>query len=202
MNIQHPSKTLHYVWIDLELTGLITELDDIVEFGVIGTTEDLTPLFRQKIVVHASGAAINRILDQQIVSDMMTANGLLAVLEADRARELLPTVEDAETLILAAMAEYAWRPEGNVILAGSGVVHCDLRFLKRHTPLLAAQFDVREILDVGVMRRRFQRVAGFDLTDVNTAKDHRADVDIECHRQEALAFDALFRLAQPAGVLA
>lgn len=183
------SSALVYCWIDLELTGLDTELDDIVEIGVIGTTVELDILFEKKIVIRASEDGIARILSNPIVTEMATKSGLLADLTAPDHADL-PSVSDAESTLLALLDEY---PGGDhVVLAGSGVWHCDLRFLRQHMPSLASRFDDREILDVGSMRRAFKRQTGFDLTEANGQKDHRADTDIRCSLEEGRAFARLF----------
>ena len=180
---------LAYLWVDLELTGLDTELDRIIEFGVIGTTQDLDVLFRRTITVRATRASIARIRSIPPVLAMHTANGLLDELTGPDA-DSLPTVRDAEVELLQVIDSYT---AGTVILAGSGVWHCDLRFLRHHTPELAARFDVREILDVGTNRRAYRRATGRDLTEANTGKNHRADVDIQCSLDEGRAYFELYR---------
>ena len=186
-----PTSELQYIWIDLELTGLETELDDIVEFGVIGTTKTLDVLFRQKIVVRPTAHGLDRIYAQPPVLTMHQGNGLLAELEAGRYDSSLSLVGDAEKQILAMIDSFP--SADTLILAGSGVWHCDLRFLQRHTPTLAAKLDRREIMDVGTFRRAYKRATGRDLTEANTGKNHRADVDIQCSLDEGHSYFNLFR---------
>jgi oligoribonuclease len=193
MTTSPASEALHYLFIDLELTGLETKHDDIVEFGVIGTTKNLTALFKQTIVVRPTLHGLTRIYNKPEVDHMFRDNGLLAELEIGREMDTLLTVNEAEQEILAAMSKFPTREDGKVILAGSGVWHCDLRFLQRHTPRLAARFDDREILDVGIERRRYEAATGRSLSKVNEHKNHRADVDIQCHLDEARAFNAMYK---------
>ena len=184
---------LTYVWIDLECSGLDETVDDIFEFGVIGTTEDLTTLYTQRIVVRASETALARADSNPFVRQMMADNGLRDELIAGG--DTLPTIGEAEQYLLAAIDRHS--TAGTLILAGSGVTHYDLRFLKHHTPTLAARFHDREVLDVGILRRAFKRATGQDLTEANTGKNHRADVDIACHLEEGRSYFSLFQQNAP-----
>ena len=190
MNLPTPDK-LRYVLIDLELTGLETQLDDIVEIGVIGTTSDLTPLFDQKIVVRPRQHGLDRIHANPIVRTMHESNGLLAELVAGQYGASLPTIAEAEQAVIDLIESV--EHEDQLVLGGSGVWHCDLRFLRRHTPALAAYFHDREILEAGVLRRTYKAATGTDLVEANAQKNHRADVDIACSLHELQAFFDLFQ---------
>jgi oligoribonuclease len=190
MNLPTSDK-LRYVLIDLELTGLETQLDDIVEIGVIGTTSDLTPLFDQKIVVRPRLHGLDRIHSNPIATSMHQANGLLAELEAGQYGNTLPTIAEAEHAVIALIDSF--EHEDQLVLGGSGVWHCDLRFLRHHTPSLAAYFHDREILEAGILRRTYKAATGTDLVEANAEKNHRADVDIACSLRELRAFFDLFQ---------
>jgi oligoribonuclease (3'-5' exoribonuclease) len=190
MNTSPPSVLTHW-WVDLELTGLDTPGDEIVEFGVIGTDSDFNPIFRQKIVVLPTAEGLARIHSNDIVLNMHKANGLLDELTLGCLDSSLPDIHEAERLLIDAIDAYS--PAGNLILSGSGIWHCDSRFLKLHTPDLFARFDGREILDVGMERRAYLRATGHDLTEANRGKNHRADVDIQCSLEEGQAFLAMKR---------
>jgi oligoribonuclease (3'-5' exoribonuclease) len=185
MNTSPPSVLTHW-WVDLELTGLETPGDEIVEFGVIGTDSDFNPIFRQKIVVLPTAAGLARIHAQDIVLNMHQSNGLLDELTLGYLDGSLPDIHQAEQLLIEAIDAHA--PADKLILSGSGVWHCDIRFLKLFTPELFDRFDRREILDVGTERRSYLRATGSNLTEANAGKNHRADVDIQCSLDEGLAF--------------
>jgi oligoribonuclease (3'-5' exoribonuclease) len=195
MNAYSPSFTstqpLHYVWVDLELTGLNTIDDEIVEFGVIGTTIDLDVLFTRTIVVQATGRGLARIRSNPPVLAMHRASGLMNELQNPDASQL--TLWEAEAELVNIINSFPRRPDGKVIIAGSGVIHCDRRFMAHHTPALEALFDDREMFDVGHERRAFVAATGVTLSDVNDAKNHRADVDILCHLEEGREFFGLYR---------
>lgn len=194
---------LHYLFLDLETTGLDDYLDEIIEFGVIGTTIDLDPVFRFETPVTCSPFALNRMLNYEPVVVMHRANGLLEAIESgkDANGNRLPTLAETDAALAQLIGEYRSDHliENNkqVALAGSGVSHFDNRFLKRHAPLVTKGIDYAP-RDIGVLRRLFEEWTGSNLVDANTRKDHRAMRDAECHLEEAAGFRDLFLAASAA----
>ncbi|KQO98861.1 hypothetical protein ASF30_12425 [Leifsonia sp. Leaf264] len=175
--------TLTHLWVDLEATGLDPVLDDIIEFGVIGTNNNLDTLFEYEAVVFASEAAVNRAAANDPVREMHTGNGLMAIISDPILRQELPTVELVERQIIDLIKSYPHN--GTLVLSGSGVWQYDTKMLLHKTPALRSLLDDRETNDVGLVRKAYRRATGTDLTGVNDGKNHRAIVDIRLHLAEA-----------------
>lgn len=182
---------LTHLWTDLETTGLDFMLDEIVEFGVIGTNDNLDELFRYEQVVKVSRGAANRAAANKYVRPMHEANGLMKFMQDDALRFKLPSVASAERDIINLINKFD-HPD-TLVLAGSGVWQFDIRMLRAHTPALASLLDVRETYDTGLIRKAYKRATSTDLTMVNDGKDHRALTDISIHLEEARIQQAMFR---------
>lgn len=182
---------LFYVWIDVEATGL-TEHDSLIEFGVIGTTEDLRVLFEFETLAAPTPEAMGLLAANPVVSEMHRVNGLTPAIEEGLAAGTLPTIAEAEQLILDQIKKHPRRVGGKLLLAGSGVWHSDRNALARHTPRLAKLFADRDIVDGGIFRQFYRRIVGHNLVPANDQKDHRALGDIRLHLEEMQAFANVF----------
>lgn len=176
----------HLLWLDLEATGLNTALDEIVEVGVILTTADLQVLGTFESVVRPTEIGMQRLLANEAVVQMHTANGLLQVLQSTAQ---LPAVAKVEDQLIALLDDAGAR--GRLLLAGSGVSHFDFAMLGTQMPRLHALLGYAQI-DVGIIRRGFQMWAGADLVSANDDKTHRAMDDVRCHLAEGIAYRTAF----------
>ncbi len=162
-------KGTNLIWIDLEMTGLDTTSDNIIEIATIITDE--------KLNIVATGPEL--IISQSIeVMDQMDAwntrqhgeSGLTArVLESEM------SVRDAELLTLEFLHSHT--EPGMSPMCGNSICQ-DRRFLARLMPDLEAYFHYRN-LDVSTLKILAQRwvpnvVAGF-----NKDPSHRALDDIK-----------------------
>lgn len=180
-------RSLHYLFLDLETTGLDERLDDIIELGVVGTTAELQPIFERSYVVAPTVTGLARLMAIAVLVEMHTNNGLLADLH-DPAKTSL--MADVERDLIELITEH--RPEnGKVLMGGSGVSHFDDRFLPVYLPNLNRLLHYNT-LDIGVMRIAYETWTGTDLTVVNELKTHRALDDVYCHIAESKAFRTLF----------
>lgn len=183
----------HLLWCDLETTGKDVGVDEIVEVGTILTDTDLTVIAEYEDIAVPSLHGRDRINSDPFVKAMHERSGLLSDIDTavgdgpwpsalDRPR-LLTVVEQQITEMLAEHGVAT----GQVALAGSGVGHFDLAFVREHLPGVAEKLTYWTI-DVGVLRRAYQMWNGSDLSTANTSKTHRAMDDVHCHLTEARAF--------------
>lgn len=174
---------------DIEATGLDPREygASILEVGLILTTgPELTEVATANLLIRPAGSTMD--LDRlwtsmpTEVQEMHTANGLWAEVNNPDSGAWLAHEGDS------ALAN--WLTNKGVTepipLAGSGVGHYDLQWIKVHMPALAARLAYWTI-DIGVMRRLLQYAGRDDLVDLPTdvdAKPHRALPDARLHVAE------------------
>ncbi len=129
------SSEQHFVWLDLEMTGLDPETCAIIEIGVIITGPDLRPIAEMDRVIWQPEEVLLRM--EPVVREMHTRNGLL-----DKVRASNTSLRVAERDITALVAEHCALGEG--ILAGNSI-HTDRRFLFRYMPLLERYLHYRMV---------------------------------------------------------
>jgi oligoribonuclease len=166
------------LWVDLETTGTNEIEDAIIEVGAILTDFELTPIASFQAICRPSDHAYKRMLNNGIVQQMHTDNGLAALLYEPMAQG----IENVDAQLYALVRKHV--PKGRVILAGSGVSHFDRRFIDAQL-WGTASLLVRPMIDVGVIRRFF-RLADVKLQYAEqVVKNHRAFDDITLHLNEA-----------------
>ena len=137
----------HLIWLDLEMTGLVPERDQILEIATIITNSDLAIL--------AEGPVIPIHQPQSVLDGMDEwnqrhhgASGLI-----DRVRKSTWTMAAAEQETLRFLAQ--WVPPGASPLCGNSICQ-DRRFLARLMPELERYFHYRN-LDVSTLKILAQR---------------------------------------------
>lgn len=135
------------VWIDLEMTGLSLERDDICEIACIVTDGELNELDEGiSLVIRPSDAALAAM--DEVVVRMHTESGLLTELSDGT------TVDDAHAQVLAYVRRHV--PEARKApLAGSSV-YVDRGFLARSMPELDAHLHYR-LVDVSSVKELTKR---------------------------------------------
>jgi len=150
------SNAENLIWIDLEMTGLVPETDDIIEIATIATDKDLNVLAEgPTLAVHQAEQALERMDEWN--RRQHGSSGLIARVRASRI-----TVAEAERQTLDFLAR--WVPEGASPICGNSICQ-DRRFLARHMPRLEKFFHYRN-LDVSTLKELARRwapqvVAGF-----------------------------------------
>jgi oligoribonuclease (3'-5' exoribonuclease) len=191
----------HLLWLDLETSQTDPNHPHaaVLEIGAIITdwSPDLVEVARGSMLIRPDGTTQDHELMWQnmlpVVQQMHTSNGLW--------REAT-TSSEAWGLAQADHALTAWlteRIDGPVPLAGSGVGHLDLPFVKAFLPQLATRLTYWPI-DIGNVRRLFQLAGRGDIVDLPTdidAKPHRALGDVELHVAEARRYLQLIQRAIP-----
>lgn len=123
-----------YLWLDLETTGTIVNLDDILEVGLVATDSQLTVLDSDEIVIHHDGPEGAWSVTPEVVA-MHTDNGLW-----DECRRFGMPVGLARARILDFIDNNFGEPP---IAAGRSVAQLDFGFLKRDFPSVWEKFDRR-----------------------------------------------------------
>lgn len=140
------------VWIDCEMTGLDTLVDELVEIAVVVTDADLNPLDAGLgIVIKPGDAALENMSD--FVRSMHSDSGLLADIPHG------VSVSQAEESVIEYVSQYVTGDE-RAPLAGNSI-GTDRLFLAKSMPTLDRQLHYR-VIDVSsikeLARRWFPRI--------------------------------------------
>lgn len=156
------------VWIDLEMTGLDTRHDEIIEVATIVTDAELEILAEGPVLaIHQPSAVLDRMDDWN--TRQHNQSGLV-----DRVRDTGVTYAEAEARTLEFLR--AWVPAGASPMCGSSICQ-DRRFLARLMPDLEGFFHYRN-LDVSSVKELVRRWSPRLLDGVNKAGSHLALDDI------------------------
>lgn len=156
------------VWMDLEMTGLDTVNDHILEIATIITDADLN------IVAHGPVLAIHQ--SEEVLSGMdewnvrtHSSSGLL-----DRVRKSALATAEAEAQTLAFIQQYV--PKNRSPLCGNSICQ-DRRFLARLMPQLESYLHYRN-LDVSTLKELARRWKPALYSAFEKQNTHRALDDI------------------------
>lgn len=130
------------IWIDLEMTGLDPDKDQIIEMATIVTDSQLNVLAEGPVIaIHQSDDILAGMDEWNTRTHGQS--GLTR-----RVRESRIETAEAEALTLAFLEE--WVPKGASPICGNSICQ-DRRFLYRHMPTLEAYFHYRN-LDVSTLK--------------------------------------------------
>jgi oligoribonuclease len=130
------------VWIDLEMTGLDPDTDQIIEIASVVTDKHLVVLAEGPVfAIHQPDAVLDAMDEWN--TRQHASSGLTA-----RVRESSTTAPEAEQLTLDFLRRYA--DQGKSPICGNSICQ-DRRFLVRHMPELAQFFHYRN-LDVSSIK--------------------------------------------------
>ena len=135
-------KSQRLIWIDLEMTGLNPDTDDILEIATLITDEQLRPVAEGPVLaIHHDDAVLERMdaWNQRTHG----ASGLIR-----RVRESRLRYRAAEDQTLAFLAQHV--PAAVSPMCGNSICQ-DRRFLARHMPRLERYFHYRN-LDVSTLK--------------------------------------------------
>ena len=161
-------RATNLIWIDLEMTGLDTQTDHIIEIATIVTDENLNEL--------ASGPELVIRMDKSVMDGMDDWNtrqhgesGL-----TQQVLESRVSTREAEVLTLKFLRQYV--TAGKSPMCGNSICQ-DRRFLARLMPDLEAYFHYRN-LDVSTLKILAQRWAPDVAGGFSKESSHRALEDI------------------------
>lgn len=157
------------VWIDLEMTGLDPQKDEIVEIAVIVTEADLTEIDEGLSIVIKPNDAPLAAMDDVVVA-MHTASGLIDEIPKGT------TLSDAESRVLEYVTSHIPEPR-KAPLAGSSV-YVDRMFLARYMTDLDSHMHYRlvDVSSIKELTKRWYPRAYFNTPE--KTGNHRALADI------------------------
>lgn len=157
------------VWIDLEMTGLETSTDTILEIAVLVTDGNLATVAPvTSLVVHQTPETLG--VMNEWVRTTHTKSGLLDEVAASKV-----SLHHAEQQIIAHLKPFC--ATGAPLLCGNTIWQ-DRTFLKRHMPQLEALFFYR-MIDVSSIKELVKRwYADSAYIHFKKGDGHRASADI------------------------
>jgi oligoribonuclease len=156
------------IWIDLEMTGLDTMADHIIEVATIVTDSSLNLVAEGPVLaIHQDDATLARMDEWN-----RTTHGGTGLLQ--RVRDSRLTAAEAEAMTLEFLARHA--VAGVSPMCGNSICQ-DRRFLAREMPALEKFFHYRN-LDVSTVKELARRWAPDVLAGVQKTSTHLALDDI------------------------
>lgn len=158
----------HLIWIDLEMTGLDTQRDTIIEIATIVTDKHLQILAEGPVLaIHQSEATLAAMDNWN--TRQHGQSGLI-----ERVRQSKISAKDAEQQTLDFLSQYL--QAGKSPMCGNSICQ-DRRFLAREMPQLEAFFHYRN-LDVSTVKELARRWRPEILDGVKKTSSHLALDDI------------------------
>ena len=154
------------VWVDMEMTGLIPEVDRVIEIATIVTDSHLNVLAEGPVIAIKQPDAALEAMDEWNTRTH-SASGLV-----ERVRSSAVSEQLASDMTLDFLRE--WVPEGMSPMCGNSICQ-DRRFMARHMPALEKYFHYRN-LDVSTLKILAQRWRP-DLPDLPKQGAHQALAD-------------------------
>jgi oligoribonuclease len=137
------------IWIDLEMTGLRPEVDDIIEIATLVTTGELDLVEEGPVIaVHQGDASLAKMDDWN--QRQHGSSGLI-----ERVRQSRIDTAEAERRTLDFLSRHV--AAGRSPMCGNSICQ-DRRFLARHMPRLERYFHYRN-LDVSTLKELARRWA-------------------------------------------
>ena len=189
MTTSHPDASdSRLIWIDLEMTGLDTRRDSILEIATVVTDSQLQVLAEGPVFAIGHDAATLEAMDEWNRNQHGKSGLWQRVLEEG------VSMADAERNTLAFLRE--WVPAGASPMCGNSICQ-DRRFLHRQMPELEAWFHYRN-LDVSTLKELARRWAPEVLADVSKKAAHTAMSDVHDSIEELRHYRRhMARLASP-----
>ena len=157
----------NFVWVDMEMTGLIPEVDRVIEIATIVTDSHLNVLAEGPVIAIKQPDAALEAMDEWNTRTH-SASGLV-----ERVRSSTVSEQLASDMTLDFLRE--WVPEGMSPMCGNSICQ-DRRFMARHMPALEKYFHYRN-LDVSTLKILAQLWLP-DLPDLPKQGAHQALADI------------------------
>ena len=156
------------IWIDLEMTGLKTDTDHIIEIATVVTDKHLNILGQGPVLaIHQSDATLEAMDDWN--RRQHSSSGLAA-----RVRASTITAREAERQTIEFLTHFV--EPGASPMCGNSICQ-DRRFLAREMPDLERYFHYRN-LDVSTLKELARRWAPQVLSGVRKASAHTALSDV------------------------
>ncbi|MBS0375405.1 MAG: oligoribonuclease [Proteobacteria bacterium] len=183
-----PQHADNLAWIDLEMTGLVPDVDRIIEVATIVTDRDLNVLAEGPVLaVHQSDETLAR-----MDAWNQRTHGASGLIERVRRSTLDEAAVEQQTV--AFLAE--WLAPGASPMCGNSICQ-DRRFLARWMPALERHFHYRN-LDVSTLKELARRWAPQVLAGVTKGNAHQALDDVRDSIRELRHYrEHLLRVGSP-----
>lgn len=176
------TKEMNLIWIDLEMTGLDTQNDHIIEIATVVTDGDLNVIDEGPVfAIHQSDDVLEAMDEWN--TRQHEQSGL-----TKRVRDTCMTAEEAERLTLDFLRKHV--DEGVSPMCGNSICQ-DRRFLAREMPKLEAYFHYRN-LDVSTIKELARRWQPDLLDGVKKNGAHLALEDVKDSIEELKHYRAHF----------
>lgn len=162
------SNDLNLIWIDLEMTGLDTDRDHIIEIATIVTDSDLNTVAEGPVLAIHQPDDVLAAMDEWNTRQH-GQSGL-----TERVRNSTITLREAELQTLEFLRQHV--PPGRSPICGNSICQ-DRRFLAREMPELEAYFHYRN-LDVSTLKELVRRWRPELLAGLRKSSTHLALDDI------------------------
>jgi len=173
----------HFIWLDLETTGLNPSTNRILEVAAVATDANLKVLGTYNKVLEYSEYDLEYSQLHPDVVRMHTDNGLFEDCKKSVATH---TQVDAELVEWAASLKLGEKP----LLAGN-TVHFDKAFLAEHMPLFNGVLHYR-ILDVSTIKEMLRNF--YNLKIPKASGNHRAANDVHASIDEFQKYRSILKL--------
>ncbi len=137
-----PDRSTNLIWIDLEMTGLCTQTDTIIEIATVVTDKNLTELAEGPVLAIYQSASTMEQMDEWNTRHHGKSGLTARVLDSDT------SAAEAEAATVEFLNE--WVDEGASPMCGNSICQ-DRRFLAREMPVLERFFHYRN-LDVSTLK--------------------------------------------------
>lgn len=181
---RHP---LNLIWIDLEMTGLDTERDAIIEIATLVTDKDLNVLAEGPVMAIHQPEAMLAGMDEWNTRQ----HGQSGLVE--RVRNSTATLAEAEQATIAFLKQFV--DERQSPMCGNSICQ-DRRFLARQMPSLEAFFHYRN-LDVSSVKEIIRRWRPELMKGFNKQSSHLAMADIKDSIAELTYYRDVFFIMEP-----
>jgi oligoribonuclease len=179
-----PASAQHLIWIDLEMTGLDTQNDRIIEIATVITDAELAVLAEGPVIAIHQPEKVLAAMDEWN-TNQHTKSGLVE-------RVLASAVDEAQAELATIEFLKEWVPQGASPMCGNSICQ-DRRFLARCMPTLEGWFHYRN-LDVSTLKELARRWApavygGFKKDSSHLALDDIRDsiAELRYYRDNFLA---------------
>jgi oligoribonuclease len=182
--VRHP---LNLIWIDLEMTGLDTETDAIIEIATLVTDKDLNVLAEGPVMAIHQPETMLAGMDEWNTRQH-GQSGL-----TERVRNSTTTLAEAEQATIAFLKQFL--DERQSPMCGNSICQ-DRRFLARQMPSLEAFFHYRN-LDVSSVKEIIRRWRPELMKGFNKQSSHLAMADIKDSIAELAYYRDVFFVMEP-----
>lgn len=182
--VRHP---LNLIWIDLEMTGLDTETDAIIEIATLVTDKDLNVLAEGPVMAIHQPETMLAGMDEWNTRQH-GQSGL-----TERVRNSTTTLAEAEQATIAFLKQFLDARQSP--MCGNSICQ-DRRFLARQMPSLEAFFHYRN-LDVSSVKEIIRRWRPELMKGFNKQSSHLAMADIKDSIAELTYYRDVFFVMEP-----